>query len=322
MSAPVLEPEDGAIARAVETLRGGGLVAMPTETVYGLACDASNGEAIARLYEAKGRPRFNPLIAHVADEAMARREADWGAGEGSLAPRLAAAFWPGPLTMVLPFAETTGSVSDLARAGLSTVALRQPDHPVALRLIEAFGGPLVAPSANPSGRMSPTRAEHVAAEMGDRVDLILDGGACRVGLESTIVSLVGRHPALLRPGGLDPEALEAVLGTPLHAGGDHPDAPTSPGQLLRHYAPRSPLRLNAARPKEGELYLGFGVQEASGSADGNLSPTGSLVEAAANLFTLLRALDARAKPIAVAPIPMSGLGLAINDRLRRAARRE
>lgn len=322
MSAPVLEPDDDAIMRAVETLRGGGLVAMPTETVYGLACDASNGEAVARLYGAKGRPRFNPLIAHVADEVMARREADWGDGEESPASRIAAAFWPGPLTMVLPFDMATGSVSDLARAGLSTIALRQPDHPVALRLIEAFGGPLVAPSANPSGRMSPTRAEHVAAEMGDRVDLILDGGPCRVGLESTVVSLVGGRPALLRPGGLDPSDLERVLGQPLRRGGDSPDAPSSPGQLLRHYAPRARLRLNATAPEAGEVFLGFGVQGVSASSDANLSRSGSLIEAAANLFTLLRALDDRGTAIAVAPIPLTGLGLAINDRLQRAVLRD
>ncbi|QDV04981.1 Threonylcarbamoyl-AMP synthase [Planctomycetes bacterium Poly30] len=322
MSAPVLEPDDEAIARAVRTLRGGGLVAMPTETVYGLACDASHGQAIARLYDAKGRPSFNPLIAHVADEAMARREAGGWDGQRGAAARLSAAFWPGPLTLVMPFATDTGSVSDLARAGLPTIALRQPDHPVAQRLIRAFGGPLVAPSANPSGRMSPTRAEHVAAEMGDLVDLILDGGACRVGLESTIVSLVGMEPALLRPGGLDPSDLEQVLGRPLRQGGDRPDAPSSPGQLLRHYAPRARLRLNAIACDEGEVFLGFGSQGVSGSSDANLSPSGSLIEAAANLFTLLRALDDRATAIAVAPIPTIGLGLAINDRLQRAARRE
>ncbi|MFT5732105.1 MAG: L-threonylcarbamoyladenylate synthase [Planctomycetota bacterium] len=321
MPALLLEPDDGAIQRAVRVLREGGLVAMPTETVYGLACDASNGEAIARLYAAKGRPRFNPLIAHVADEAMARREASWSSDGADFASRLAAKFWPGPLTIVLPFADQTGSVSDLARAGLSTIALRQPDHPTALRLLRAFGGPLVAPSANPSGRMSPTRAEHVAQEMGDKVDLILDGGACRVGVESTIVSLVGEEPALLRPGGVDPERLAETLGVELRSGGDRPDAPSSPGQLLRHYAPRARLRLNATSAAEGEVYLGFGPTGTSGAVPDNLSPEGDLVEAAASLFTKLRELDTRTERIAVAPVPNAGLGLAINDRLRRAARR-
>ncbi len=312
MTAPILEPDDSAIARAADALRAGGLVAIPTETVYGLGCDASHGEAVARLYAAKGRPSFNPLIAHVADVEMAQREGRWS----DAAAALVDAFWPGPLTLVLPVAEGGGSVSDLARAGLSTIALRQPDHSVAQRLIAAFGGPLVAPSANPSGRISPTSAAHVAADIGEHVDLILDGGACRVGLESTIVSLVGERPALLRPGGLDPAEIEAVLGESLQQGGDSADAPSSPGQLLRHYAPRAALRLNAEEASEGEVLLGFGPA----ATRPNLSASGSLTEAAANLFTMLRKLDETADRIAVAPIPETGLGLAINDRLRRAAR--
>ena len=311
MTAPVLKPDDAALARAVETLRGGGLVAMPTETVYGLACDASNGEAIARLYAAKGRPSFNPLIAHVAAGAMSAREGVWD----ERATGLVESFWPGPLTVVLPFARETGTVSDLARAGLETIALRQPGHAVARDLIAAFGGPLVAPSANPSGRMSPTTAEHVAADMGDRVDLILDGGPCEVGLESTIVSFVGPRATLLRPGGLDPKRIEDVLGEALAASTDSADAPSSPGQLLRHYSPRAALRLEAEAPREGEAFLGFGEGECSL----NLSVSGSLTEAAANLFTMLRELDERATAICVAPIPREGLGLAINDRLKRAA---
>lgn len=315
MLAPVLQPSVEALGRAVDVLRAGGLVAMPTETVYGLGCDASQGEAVARLYAAKGRPSFNPLIAHVADVEMAAREGRWG----DAAAKLADAFWPGPLTLVLPVADGAigaGSVSDLARAGLSTIALRQPDHPVALELISAFGGPLVAPSANPSGRISPTSAAHVAADIGDKMDLILDGGPCRVGLESTIVSLVGERPALLRPGGLDPAQIESVLGGQLLKGGDSVDAPSSPGQLLRHYAPRAALRLDAQDVREGEVLLAFGPSDAKV----NLSSVGSLTEAASNLFTMLRELDRTADFIAVAPIPDKGLGLAINDRLRRAAR--
>ena len=311
MTAPVLKPDDAAIARAVETLRGGGLVAMPTETVYGLACDASNGEAVARLYAAKGRPSFNPLIAHVEAGEMDAREGLW---DGRSA-ELVASFWPGPLTVVLPFARETGTVSELARAGLDTIALRQPSHPVARDLIAAFGGPLVAPSANPSGRMSPTAAEHVAADMGDKVDLILDGGPCRVGLESTIVSFVGPRATLLRPGGLDPKLIEDVLGEGLATSGDSPEAPSSPGQLLRHYSPRAMLRLGADQPRGDEAHLGFGP----GDCSLNLSATASLTEAAANLFKMLRKLDETATAISVAPIPEEGLGLAINDRLRRAA---
>ncbi len=313
MTAPILKPDDGALERAADTLRGGGLVAIPTETVYGLACDASNSEAIARLYAAKGRPTFNPLITHVAADGMDVREAVWV----GLSAGLVASFWPGPLTVVLPFARETGTVSDLARAGLDTIALRQPDHPVASDLITAFGGPIVAPSANPSGRMSPTTAAHVSADMGDKVDLILDGGPCRVGLESTIVSFVGSSPTLLRPGGLDPALIENVLGVKLLKSTDDPDAPTSPGQLLRHYSPKASLRLEAEAAREGESFLGFGAIDGSL----NLSPTGDLTEAAANLFTMLRALDGTSTAICVAPIPRDGLGLAINDRLRRAATR-
>lgn len=313
MTAPVLKPDSGALERAVMVLRAGGLVAMPTETVYGLACDASNGEAVARLYAAKGRPSFNPLIAHVAPGEMDQREARWDGRAASLV----ASYWPGPLTVVLPFARETGTVSELARAGLDSIGLRQPSHPVALELIAAFGGPLVAPSANPSGRISPTTAAHVAADLGDKVDLILDGGPCEVGLESTIVSFLGSRAALLRPGGLDPGVIEKHLGERLLTGQDSPEAPSSPGQLLRHYSPRAALRLDADGPREGEVFLGFGTKKGAR----NLSPKANLAEAAANLFTMLRELDASASAIAVAPIPREGLGLAINDRLKRAATR-
>lgn len=314
MSAPILKAKDGALERAVETLRRGGLVALPTETVYGLACDASNGEAIARLYAAKGRPSFNPLIAHVAPGGMDQREAVWD----DLSTGVVASLWPGPLTVVLPFAQETGTVADLARAGLDTIALRQPDHPVAADLIAAFGAPIVAPSANPSGQISPTTAAHVAADMGDKVDLILDGGPCEVGLESTIVSFVGPGPTLLRPGGLDPSRIESALGRQLLQSRDHPSAPSSPGQLLRHYSPSATLRLDAKTARDGESSLGFGA--IGGTL--NLSPSGSLTEAAANLFTMLRQLDKTSTAICVAPIPHTGLGLAINDRLSRAANSE
>ncbi len=300
-----------AIEAAADILRRGGLVAMPTETVYGLAGDARNANAVARIFEAKGRPTFNPLIAHLEGVDAAAREARLNA----TARRLAAAFWPGPLTLVAPIAES-GTVCDLARAGLETIALRAPAHPAAQALLAAFGAPIAAPSANRSGRLSPTTAEHVAADLGDAVDLILDGGPCGVGLESTVVSVVSDPPALLRLGGLAAETIEAVAGA-LARGGDDPAAPSSPGQLLRHYAPRAALRLYARAPEPNEAYLSFGP----GGPAPNLSPTGDLTDAAANLFAMLRALDATAERIAVAPIPNHGLGEAINDRLTRAAER-
>ena len=310
MTANILPGTADNISAAATILREGGLVAMPTETVYGLAANAADADAVARIYAAKQRPQFNPLIAHVSSIEMAEREGALGAN----AKRLVEAFWPGPLTLVVEVA-ATGSVSELARAGLDSIALRMPGHPVAQQLIEAFGGPLVAPSANPSGKISPTRPEHVLQDMGDQVDLILDGGACAAGVESTIVDARGEHPALLRPGSLDPAEIEKIwpgLIRPTL----NPDAPQSPGQLLRHYAPDAKLRLNAEAPEAGEAYLGFGP----GDATLNLSPTGDLTEATANLFAMLRDLDARFDRIAVAPIPASGLGEAINDRLTRAAK--
>jgi L-threonylcarbamoyladenylate synthase len=310
MTANILPGTADNISAAATLLREGGLVAMPTETVYGLAANAADADAVARIYAAKQRPQFNPLIAHVSSVEMAEREGILGAN----AKRLVEAFWPGPLTLVVEVA-ATGSVSELARAGLDSIALRMPGHPVAQQLIEAFGGPLVAPSANPSGKISPTRPEHVLQDMGEQVDLILDGGACAAGVESTIVDARGEHPALLRPGSLDPAEIEKIwpgLVRPTL----NPDAPQSPGQLLRHYAPDAKLRLNAEAPEAGEAYLGFGP----GDATLNLSPTGDMTEAAANLFAMLRNLDARFDRIAVAPIPANGLGEAINDRLTRAAK--
>ncbi|MDO8605405.1 MAG: L-threonylcarbamoyladenylate synthase [Phaeospirillum sp.] len=310
-SAAILAATPAAIAEAGAALAAGRLVAFPTETVYGLGGDATCDRAVAAIFEAKGRPSFNPLIAHVASVEQAAALVDMTGP----ALTLARMFWPGPLTMVLP--RRAGSpVSLLASAGLDSIAVRMPDHPVALALISAAGRPLAAPSANRSGAVSPTTARHVAQCLGGRVAMILDGGPCRVGVESTVIDLSGDRPALLRPGGVAVEALEAALGGPLSRPTDSPDAPRSPGQLESHYAPSLPVRLNAAEAGVGEALLGFGP----GPATLNLSPSGDLAEAAANLFAMLRALD---RPdlvgIAVAPVPEHGLGLAINDRLRRAA---
>ncbi len=306
-----LLPKDQAgIDRAAALLAAGDLVAFPTETVYGLGADARNDHAVARVFEAKGRPSFNPLIVHVADLAAARDLARFN----DVAERLAGAFWPGPLTLVLPL-QPGGGLSPLVTAGLDTVALRMPAHPVAQDLLAAFGGPIAAPSANPSGRISPTRPDHVLEGLDGRIAAVVDGGACDVGVESTIVSAVGA-PQLLRPGGLPVEALEACIGAPLPIDGNA-DAPSSPGQLASHYAPNAAVRLNARHAAEGEVHLGFGPE--AGDATLNLSPSGDLVEAAANLFHHLRQLDETGRPIAVSPIPETGLGRAINDRLRRAA---
>ncbi|SLN63006.1 Threonylcarbamoyl-AMP synthase [Pseudoruegeria aquimaris] len=307
-----LSASESGVQRAGEILRAGGLVAFPTETVYGLGADARNDTPVARIYEAKGRPQFNPLIVHVASLEAAQALAEFPPA----ALRLAQAFWPGPLTLVVPMKPGAG-LSRLVSAGLPTVGLRVPDAPLAQKLFEAAGCPIAAPSANPSGKISPTRAAHVAAGLDGRIDAILDGGACGVGVESTIVGFDGDAPVLLRPGGLPVEALEAATGAPLLIGGSSPDAPSSPGQLASHYAPGAPVRLNATDKREGEVLLGFG--EAPG-AEANLSPAGDLLEAAANLFDMLHALDrAEATAIAVSPIPETGLGRAINDRLRRAA---
>lgn len=311
MQAPtrMLTPDAAGIAEAADLLAAGELVAMPTETVYGLAGDARNGRAVAGIYAAKDRPSFNPLIMHIADIDAARRYASWS----DTAQRLAEAFWPGPLTLILPLAADAG-LSALVTAGQDSVALRMPAHPVAQALLRRFGGPLAAPSANPSGRISPSRAAHVMDGLGGRIAAILDGGACTVGVESTILDITG-NPRLLRPGGLPAERIEAALGTPLalpRTGG----AITAPGQLASHYAPRAPVRLDASAAQPGETLLGFGPTPGAAL---NLSPTGDLTEAAANLFEHLHALDRSASAIAVAPIPEHGLGRAINDRLRRAA---
>lgn len=306
-----LLPSPPGLIRAADILRAGGLVAFPTETVYGLGGDARSDHAVARIFDAKGRPRFNPLIVHVPDLATARRYAQFDAR----AEAIAAAFWPGPLTLVLPLREDAG-LSPLVTAGLDTVAIRVPAHGAARALLAAFDGPLAAPSANPSGKVSPTRADHVAAGLTGRIDAIVNGGACAVGLESTILGLVG-EPRLLRPGGIPTEALEAALGHPLATGGSA-EKPSAPGQLASHYAPTAALRLNVTEPKQGETWVGFGP--CNGAAL-SLSPAGDLVEAAANLFHILREADRIAGPagIAFAPVPNTGLGRAINDRLTRAA---
>lgn len=307
----------GAIQSAARVLARGGLVAFPTETVYGLGADAANGEAVARLYEAKGRPAFNPLISHVSDLAAARKLARI---EG-IAERLAQAFWPGPLTLVLPKADTC-TVSELATAGLNSIAIRVPSHPVARDLLIAFGGAIVAPSANRSGHISPTWAQHVMEDLHGRLDLILDGGPTSVGVESTIVSCLDGVPTLLRPGGVARADISRALGMPLADPLPAVDiaAPLAPGMLASHYAPDAALRLDATSVEPGEVLLAFGPAPLPGAAlTLNLSPRSNLIEAAANLFSHLRALDTQGAPIAAMRIPNEGLGEAINDRLMRAA---
>jgi L-threonylcarbamoyladenylate synthase len=311
-----LGADSTSIRRAAAILKGGGLVAFPTETVYGLGADARNATAVAALYAAKGRPRFNPLIAHVPSQDAARREV----GFSREAVRLAEAFWPGPLTLVLPVSGDC-SVSELARAGLDTLAVRIPSHPVARALLEATGFPVVAPSANRSGRLSPTEAAHVLTELDGGIDAVLDGGRTEVGVESTIVSVLDGAVRLLRPGGISRERLEEVIGTALEGPSPASTTPLAPGALASHYAPNAQVRLNADKVLSGEAGLFFGRPlPGRPVASLNLSPSGELVEAATNLFAFLRALDARGPArIAVAPIPDTGLGEAINDRLARAA---
>lgn len=305
------------LAEAARLIQAGELVAFPTETVYGLGADATNARAVAKIFEAKGRPRFNPLISHVANAAEAQRFVVWN----ETADRLAAKFWPGPLTLVLP--RSIGSeIALLTTAGLDSVAIRVPAHPMALGLIRAAGCPIAAPSANRSGAVSPTRAEHVAESLGGRVSLILDGGPCSVGVESTVLDLTGETPTLLRPGGATREAIEAVIG-PIALSHVLPTgnaARKSPGQLASHYAPSRPVRLEASSVAPDEGLLAFGTPLPGARLTLNLSPSGDLTEAAATLFAQLRALDRpEIARIAVMPIPHAGLGLAINDRLRRAA---
>jgi L-threonylcarbamoyladenylate synthase len=308
-AAPILPAhEPDAQQRAADILRGGGLVAIPTETVYGLAADATNPDAVAKIFAAKKRPHFNPLIAHVFGLGAARKQAQLS----DAALTLIRNFWPGPLTIVAPRA---GDVCDLACAGLDTIAIRAPAHGDARALLSMVDFPLAAPSANVSGHVSPTSAQHVAEELSGVVDLILDGGPCFVGIESTIVAAPLDGPlTLLRLGAIPVETIESIVG-PLQRV-TKGDATLAPGMLARHYAPRAHLRLNAETPRPGEAFLAFGAM----SGHANLSESGDLVEAAARLYALLRALDATGvASIAVAPVPETGLGEAINDRLRRAA---
>lgn len=312
----IAAPSTETIERAAVVIRDGQLVGMPTETVYGLAGDAMNGRAVAAIYEAKGRPRFNPLIVHVGDLAQAAELVEMT----PLAVRLADAYWPGPLTLVARAREGHG-IADLVMAGLDTLAVRVPAHPVALALLQACGRPLAAPSANVSGRISPTTAAHVANEFGAGVAMILDGGPCGYGLESTILSVSGNELLLLRPGAIAVADIEALLDTRVMRAATDPSAPSAPGQLLSHYAPRAAVRLNAVDVKPGEGLLAFGreVPVTTGPIV-NLSVSGDLVEAAQGLFAALRTLDAsNVMTIAVMPVPSYGLGEAINDRLMRAA---
>lgn len=303
------------ISDAAAALRDGGLVAFPTETVYGLGADATNDHAVTRIFEVKGRPRFNPLIMHLADLEQARAHGDFN----RVALKLAEAFMPGALTLVVP-RRPESTISLLATAGLDTVALRMPAHPTARALLKAAAVPVAAPSANKSGSVSPTTAHHVAEQIGKDLAVLIDGGACRIGLESTIVACVDDAPVLLRPGGIAREEIERVIGRRL-LDGDNSEKPSAPGQLASHYAPKAQLRLEARAVEPGEALLAFGpkIPEHDGPMR-NLSPAGELPEAAANLFAHLRALDAEGvERIAVMPVPEFGLGEAINDRLRRAA---
>lgn len=302
-----LEAQDADLARAAGLLRAGQLVAFPTETVYGLGADARNGTAVASIYAAKGRPSFNPLIVHVRDVATARKYVVWSA----TAQRLADQFWPGALTLVLPLRGGHG-LSSLVTAGLETLAIRIPNHETAQRLLQLADTPIAAPSANPSGRISPTTARHVLDGLSGKIAAVVDDGPCKVGLESTIVSLTP-DVALLRHGGVALEQIEAALTSSVAQ--DQPTKITAPGQMESHYAPSAAVRLDALEVKAGEVMLGFGNM----SCDLNLSLSGDLIEAAANLFDHLHQLDKAGQPIAIAPIPHVGLGRAINDRLRRAA---
>ncbi len=311
-SARIVGTSPASLDEAARVLLAGGLVAVPTETVYGLAGDATNGAAVAAIFTAKGRPAFNPLICHVADLAMAESLADFS----PLARALAARFWPGPLTLVLP-RKSSCPVHDLATAGLPSIALRQPQHVATLGIISRVGRPLAAPSANPSEQLSPTTAAHVAAGLGARIDLIVDGGACIAGLESTIIAPGENGAVMLRPGALARSDIELLTG-PLRS----PEAASgvvAPGMLRRHYAPRARLRLGATHAESGEAFLAFGPPPSGVSPSLNLSIRGDLIEAASNLFAMLRALDSRHASIAVAPIPDTGIGEAINDRLKRGA---
>jgi L-threonylcarbamoyladenylate synthase len=301
------------IPEAIKAIKGGGLVAFATETVYGLGADAGNDAAVARIFDAKGRPQFNPLIVHVSSTEKAKQLGEFN----ETAVKLADAFWPGPLTLVLPRVKNC-PVSLLASAGLDSLAIRVPAHQQARALLEAFDGPVVAPSANPSGSISPTTPDHVAHGLDGKIDMVLDGGPCAVGVESTIISCLSEAPVILRHGGIARCDIENIVGTSADGVTVNEKNPCAPGQLTSHYAPEAAVRLEVVRPQKDETLLGFGPNAAP--ADWNLSPSGDLSEAAANLFAMLHEIDASGvQKIAVSPIPKQGLGEAINDRLERAA---
>ena len=314
MQTQTLRPDNDGFATAADILAKGGLVAFPTETVYGLGGDARNGAAVAGIYAAKGRPSFNPLIIHVTDLDMAKQYAEFD----DLALKLVDAFWPGPMTLVLPLRDDAG-LSELVTAGLNTVANRVPAHPIAQNLLSTFNSPIAAPSANPSGGISPTRAAHVRDGLGGRIDAVINGGKCAVGLESTILMPIDNTLHLLRAGGIAAEDISNIA--PIQMANETSETtPTSPGQLASHYAPNARLRMNVTAANDDEHMIGFG--DISGQI--NLSNTGDLIEAAANLFAYLHMADEDAQTLgktklAIAPIPMTGLGVAINDRLKRAS---
>ncbi|MCY4150849.1 MAG: L-threonylcarbamoyladenylate synthase [Aestuariivita sp.] len=297
------------IAHAADLLRGGKLVAFPTETVYGLGADVTNDQAVSRIYSVKNRPSFNPLIVHVYVKNAAVDFVEFNPAAELLADR----FWPGPLTLLLP-QKKSAHISQRVASQSSTVGIRVPSHPVAQSLLQAFGGAVAAPSANLSGCLSPTTVEHVLSGLSNRIDAVVDGGPCRVGIESTIIGFKDNRAIIVRHGGIALDTLEAALNADLTANEKLP-ASIAPGQLPRHYAPDCPLRINARERRSGEVYLGFGSQD----GDRNLSPNGNLTEASSHLFAELHALNSLGKPIAVAPIPNQGLGIAINDRLKRAS---
>lgn len=302
------------IQKAAELIQKGRLVAFPTETVYGLGANAYNAKAVAHIFEAKNRPTFNPLISHISEFDFLKNYAKTDDRVKALAER----FWPGPLTFVLKRKDMSPSL-DLACAGLPTVTVRMPNHPVALELIRKSGVPIVAPSANRSQSISPTTAQHVSDSLKDRVDMILDGGPCSVGVESTIIDLTSPKIVMLRPGGIAKEDLEVFLNEPVLVSQGNPNLPSSPGQMLKHYAPKHSFRINVDVPENDEFFIGFGKINKNASL--NLSPKGDLCEAASNLFNYMHLADEQTKynKIAMAPIPNKGLGLAINDRIRRAS---
>ena len=309
----IFSPTEENIARAAELIRNGGLVSFPTETVYGLGANVYNARAVASIFEAKGRPHFDPLISHIAEVEFLQEYA--ATDERVMA--LAKHFCPGPLTFILKRTDNNPSI-DLACSGLSKIAVRMPDNKIALDLIKKSGVPIVAPSANKFKAVSPTTAQHVRESLGDKVGMILDGGACRVGVESTIIDVTEKQIVLLRAGGTAVEEIEAFLGEKILISDGNPNKPSAPGQLLKHYAPKNSLRINATRKQDNEFLIGFGNVE---GADLNLSPSGDLKEAAANLFAYMRLADEQCgnKTLAMSPIPSSGLGLAINDRIKRAS---